>query len=80
MIAKLPFEYDILLSGGIGPDVSFEKDFQKLYKSAEIHMYDAVVGEPILQRLREQQQITPSMNIHRKNIKSFDNEKVTSLV
>ena len=66
------YEYDLLLSGGVGPDISFEHEFVKLHPSVKCLLFDGTVNTP--------ENMPPNTTFIKKNIGTYEDDHHTNLV
>lgn len=72
IIASLPGSYDILLSGGISNDISFEMDMLSLFPTLECHAFDGTI-QPL-------PYIDSRFHFHKKNIGNLSSDTTTNLL
>lgn len=65
------YQYDFLISGGIGGDISFEIDFIKRYPSIQGIAFDGTVNAPL--------NLPPNIKFIKKNVGYTSSEKTTNL-
>lgn len=74
VINELPGNYDILISGGISNDISFEIDLLNTYKDINCLAYDGTTSLKI-----NENQINKNIEIIKKNLGCINNDNLTNL-
>ena len=74
VINELPGNYDILISGGIANDISFEIDFLNTYKGINCLAYDGTTNLKI-----DEKQLNNNITIIKKNLGKENNNNLTNL-
>lgn len=74
VINELPGNYDILISGGIANDISFEIDFLNTYKGINCLAYDGTTKLKI-----DEKQLNNNIKIVKKNLGKENNNILTNL-
>lgn len=72
VISLLPGEYDALLSGGIGNDISFERHLIHLYPNLKCNAFDGTIV-PFLKHFK-------NITFHRKNLANYNSDSTTNLL
>lgn len=78
IIVDLPeIQYDILLTGGIDNDISFEEEFINMYQNVECKAYDGTISDQAIKDIVSR--CSNSITVERKNISYYNGSNTTNL-